>query len=134
MTNTVTPITPVKSRLDVLAEERDRLREAKRALEAQLKELDEQLKANEQDILEIADQMGVNRFAVGKLTFSISENVVGHVEDWDKLYDFIWQTKAFHLLHRRLSNAAYKELLDAGEAPAGVNAVPMRSLNMRKAS
>lgn len=134
MTNTVTPITPVKSRLDVLAEERDRLREAKRALEAQLKELDEQLKANEQDILEIADQMGVSRFAVGKLTFSISENVVGHVEDWDKLYDFIWQTKAFHLLHRRLSNAAYKELLDAGEAPAGVNAVPMRSLNMRKAS
>lgn len=134
MTTTVTPTTPIKSRLDVLAEERDRLREAKRALEAQIKELDEQLKANEQDILEIADQMGVSRFAVGKLTFSISENVVGHVEDWAKLYDFIWQNKAFHLLHRRLSNAAYKELLDAGEAPAGVNAVPMRSLNMRKAS
>lgn len=130
----MTIATPTKSRLDTLAEERDRLREAKRELERQVTALDEQLKANEQDIIEIADQTGLTRFAVGKLSFSISENTVGQVEDWDQVYDFIHQNRAFHLLQRRLSNAAYKELLDAGEAPEGINPVTLRSLNMRKAT
>lgn len=129
----MTVATPTKSRLDTLAEERDRLREAKRELERQVASLDEQLKANEQDIIEIADQTGLTRFAVGKLSFSISENTVGQVEDWDTVYDYIHDNRAFHLLQRRLSNAAYKELLDAGEAPRGINPVTLRSLNMRKA-
>lgn len=130
----MTVATPTKSRLDTLAEERDRLREAKRELERQVASLDEQLKANEQDIIEIADQTGLTRFAVGKLSFSISENTVGQVEDWDTVYDYIHDNRAFHLLQRRLSNAAYKELLDTGEAPRGINPVTLRSLNMRKAT
>ncbi|WP_027589500.1 hypothetical protein [Pseudomonas sp. RL] len=130
----MTVATPTKTRLDTLAEERDRLREAKRELERQVASLDEQLKANEQDIIELADQTGLTRFAVGKLSFSISENTVGQVEDWDTVYDYIHDNRAFHLLQRRLSNAAYKELLDAGEAPRGINPVTLRSLNMRKAT
>lgn len=130
----MTVATPTKSRLDTLAEERDRLREAKRELERQVASLDEQLKANEQDIIELADQTGLTRFAVGKLSFSISENTVGQVEDWDPVYGYIWKNRAFHLLQRRLSNAAYKELLDLGEAPPGIKPVTLRSLNMRKAT
>ena len=130
----MTVATPTKSRLDTLADERDRLREAKRDLERQVASLDEQLKANEQDIIELADQTGLTRFAVGKLSFSISENTVGQVEDWDTVYAYIHDNRAFHLLQRRLSNAAYKELLDAGEAPKGINPVILRSLNMRKAT
>lgn len=126
--------TTTKQRLDDLATQRDVLREAKRTLETQVKELDAQLAANETDIIEIADEMGLDRFAVGKLTFSISNQVVGNVEDWDALHAYIRENNAFYLLQRRLSNAPYKEILDSGDSLAGVVPFTKRSLNMRKSA
>lgn len=124
----------VKSRLDDLANERDALRETKRGIEQQLKELDALLATNEQAIIEVADELGLDRFAVGKLTFSISEQTVGNVEDWDDLYQFIRDNNAFYLLQRRLANAAYKEILDGGDNLPGVVPFTKRSLNMRKSA
>jgi hypothetical protein len=126
--------TTTKQRLDDLATERDRLREAKRELETQVKDLDAQLAGNETDIIDIADEMGLDRFAVGKLTFSISSNVVGNVEDWDAVHAYIKENDAFYLLQRRLSNAPYKEILDSGESLPGVVPFTKRSLNMRKSA
>ena len=126
--------TTTKNRLDDLATERDRLREAKRTLEAEIKRLDTLLATNEQEIIKIADDLGLDRFAVGKLTFSISEQTVGNVEDWDDLYQFIRDNNAFYLLQRRLANAAYKEMLDSGSALPGVVPFTKRSLNMRKSA
>lgn len=125
---------PVKAgqRLDVLANKRDELREQKRDLEAQLKKVKEALDSNEFEIIEALDELGVNRFAVGKLSFSISESQVGNVEDWDQLYGFIRENDAFHLLQRRLSNSAYNELVDLGEAPPGVVPFTKRGLNFSK--
>lgn len=123
-----------KERLDDLAAERDALREQKRSLEAEIKALDAQLLANEQSIIEIADDLGLDRFAVGKLTFSISEQTVGNVEDWESLYQFIRDNDAFYLLQRRLANAAYKEILDGGDSLPGVVPFTKRSLNMRKSA
>lgn len=122
------------STLDDLAYARDDLRERKRALEAQIKELDDALAENEQAILAIAEEMGLNRFAVGKLSFSVSENVVGSVEDWDQVYGYIREHDAFYLLQRRLANAAFKELLDTGASLPGVSPFVKRSLNMRKSA
>lgn len=126
--------TTIKNRLDDLAAERDALREQKRSLEAEIKALDAQLAANEQAMIEIADDLGLDRFAVGKLTFSISEQTVGNVEDWETLYQFIRDNDAFYLLQRRLANAAYKEMLDSGSALPGVVPFTKRSLNMRKSA
>jgi len=126
--------TTTKQRLDDLATERDRLREAKRLLETQVKDLDALLAANETDIIEIADELGMDRFAVGKLTFSVSNNVVGNVEDWDALHEYIRSEGAFYLLQRRLSNAPYKEILDSGASLPGVVPFTKRSLNMRKSA
>ena len=123
-----------KARLDDLAAERDALREQKRRLEAEIKTLDAKLSTNEQAIIELADDLGLDRFAVGKLTFSISEQTVGNVEDWDDLYQFIRDNDAFYLLQRRLANAAYKEMLDSGGALPGVVPFTKRSLNMRKSA
>ena len=127
-------MTTTKTRLDTLASTRDSLREQKRLLEAEIKTLDAQLSANEQEIIELADDLGLDRFAVGKLTFSISEQTVGNVEDWDDLYQFIRDNDAFYLLQRRLANAAYKEMLDSGSALPGVVPFTKRSLNMRKSA
>lgn len=126
--------TTVKIRLDELATERDALRESKRVLEMQIRELDGQLAANELAMIEIADELGLDRFAVGNLTFSISEQTVGNVEDWEEVYDYVREHDAFYLLQRRLSNAAYKEMLDAGDSLPGVVPFTKRALNMRKTS
>lgn len=124
----------VKARLDDLANERDALRETKRGIEQQLKELDALLATNEQAIIEVADELGLDRFAVGKLTFSISEQTVGNVEDWEAVYQFVRDNNAFYLLQRRLANAAYKEILDGGDSLPGVVPFTKRSLNMRKSA
>lgn len=123
---------PAELTLADLANDRDVLRERKRELEAEIKLLDQALAANELAIIERLDEMGVNKFAVGKLSFSISENTVGNVEDWDQVYDYIKANNAFHLVQRRLANAAYKELLDMGDSLPGVVPFNKRTLNFRK--
>ena len=123
---------PAELTLADLANDRDVLRERKRELEAEVKLLDQALAANELAIIERLDEMGVNKFAVGKLSFSISENTVGNVEDWDQVHAYIRDNNAFHLVQRRLANAAYKELLDMGEELPGVVPFNKRSLNFRK--
>ena len=123
---------PTELTLAHLATRRDELRERKRELEAEVKVLDQALAANEQEIIERLDDMGVNKFAVGKLSFSISENIVGNVEDWAQVYDYIKGNSAFHLIQRRLANAAYKELLDMGDELPGVVPFTKRTLNFRK--
>ena len=123
---------PAELTLADLANRRDTLRERKRKLSAGVDKLDALLAANELAIIERLDEMGVSRFAVGKLSFSISENTVGNVEDWDQVYAYIRDNNAFHLVQRRLANAAYKELLDMGDSLPGVVPFNKRSLNFRK--
>lgn len=123
---------PAEVTLADLANRRDTLRERKRKLSAGVDKLDALLAANELEIIERLDDMGVNKFAVGKLSFSISENIVGNVEDWDQVYAFVRDNGAFHLIQRRLANAAYKELLDMGDELPGVVPFTKRTLNFRK--
>ena len=120
--------------LQELALERDNLREAKRELEDQVKALDRLLEANEEAILLTMDEQGVTRTGVGPYSMSVSEQTVGHVDDWDEVYNYIHRTHSWHLLQRRLSNAAYKEILETGETLKGVEPFVKRSLNFRKSS
>jgi hypothetical protein len=120
--------------LHELALERDNLREAKRELEVQIKALDALLAANEDSILTAMDAQGVTRTGIGPFSMSVSEQLVGNVQDWDNVYQFIAANDAFHLLQRRLSNAAYKELLDLGTTIEGIEPFIKRSLNFRKSS
>lgn len=119
--------------LATLASARFELREAKRELEKQVKVIEQQLTANEYELLEAADAVGLTHFRVGNLSLSVSEQVVGNVEDWDQVYAYIKDNDAFHLLQRRLGNAAYKELLDMGNPPPGIVPFTKRSINLRAA-
>lgn len=124
----------ISQRLDLLAQTRDQLRELHRDLEAQAKVVKSQLDANEIELIAALDELGVNKFSVGKLSFSVSENRVGTVDDWDQVYAYIREHNAFHLLHRRLSNGAYVELFDLGQAPGGIVPGVKRTLNFRKSA
>jgi ribosomal protein S4 len=67
--------------------------------------------AKEKTLMERLEQEGIEKAGGRKASVSISTSTVGQVENWDELYRYISRNKAFHLLERRLSNGAYRELL-----------------------
>lgn len=110
------------------------LRNKKRDLEASVKSLEGQIEELQSQLLEEMEAAGVDKFS-GKLgTVSISTNVVANVEDWDALYPYIAKNKLWHLLQRRVSDPAYRELLDAGKKVPGVQPFSKKRLNLRAAT
>lgn len=123
---------PAEVTLADLALARDDLRMQLKAVQDEEKRLKALLDENEDLIIAQLDAQGVTRSGVGPYSMSISLTTVGNVEDWDQVYDFIRENDAFHLLQRRLANAAYNELREGGEAVPGVVPFEKRSLNFRK--
>ena len=68
----------------------------------------------------------------GKLArVSVSLKEIPQVKDWPKFYAYVSKHKCYELLQRRLSDAAIKERLEAGEKLPGVELfkTPVVSLN-----
>lgn len=71
--------------------------------------------------------------ARGKVaTASVTTRVTGSVKDWDAFYKYIKANDAFDLLHRRLSDAAYRERLGAEESVPGVEPFEVVGLSLTK--
>ena len=110
------------------------LREKKRSLEAAVKDLDGQASLVEERLMETMAKNGLDK-ATGKLaSVSISSNTVANVEDWDAFLAYIYKNKLGHLLQRRVSDPAYRELLEAKKAVPGVQPFTKRRLNLRVVS
>lgn len=88
--------------------------------EAKLAKLKERYEAKEEEIFgsfNNEELMGAQG-KLGKVTIARSDHAV--VKDWDKLYKFILRNKAFELLQKRVSGAAYRERLEAGKKVPGL--------------
>ena len=110
-----------------------KLREKKRDLEASVKSLEGQIEDAQSVLLEEMEAAGVEKLS-GKLgTVSITSSVVANVEDWDLLYPYIAKNKLWHLLQRRVSDPAYRELLEAGKKVPGIQPFNKKRLNLRAA-
>lgn len=107
------------------------LRDRKRALEAEAKAIEDQAKEIEERLLQKMDATGVEKFSTSRGTLSISSSVVADVQDWDAFGAFVVKNKFLHLLQRRVSEPAYRELLDAGKKVPGVQPFTKKRLNMR---
>ena len=46
-------------------------------------------------------------------TATIQKSVVAQVTDWEKFYRYVSRNKAFFLLHKRVSDPAYREILES---------------------
>jgi hypothetical protein len=53
------------------------------------------------------------------------------VKDWDLVYDYIKTNDSFYLLQKRMSAAAFRELLNLGHEVPGVEIFKDRKLNLR---
>lgn len=107
------------------------LRESKRKLEEQIGKIEAEYKSLEESLMEKLDAEGSTKGAGRLAGASITSSVVPNVTDWDKFYAYISKTKFYHLLHKRPSDAAVRELFEQGKKVPGVEPFTKRRLNVR---
>lgn len=116
--------------IDLLYQKRAERLEAQAAVEA----MEAEEKAIKEMIIQLLDTQGL-KMGGGKIaTASITRRIVGNPTDWDKLYAYILENKAFDLLHKRISDTAYRDRLEQGEAVPGLEPFPVIGLSLVKAS
>lgn len=110
------------------------LREQRKALEDQANKIKAEGSVLEDELMARMEANKVDKMTGRKASVSISKVVVGNVEDWDKFHQYIYKNKAGHLLQRRVSDPAYRELLEtlsAGKQVPGVTPFTKKTLGLR---
>lgn len=118
------PIGPTIDKLNAL-------RESKRGLEAQIKDIEAKYSVLETELLEKLEAEGTDKGAGKTASVSVSTSVVGNVTDWAAFEAYVIKTKYTHLFQRRLSDAAVRELFDQGKKVPGVEPFTKKRLNLR---
>lgn len=110
------------------------LRQQKQAAEAQLKQLDQEIREQERRVLDALDAQELTQSAGRTAKASISESVVPSVTDWDEFYKFIHRNNYWHLLERRPSVSGCRELFETKGVIPGVQPFTKRRVNVRAVS
>jgi hypothetical protein len=110
------------------------LRDKKRKLEASIKDLDGQLDALESELMERMAADGLDKMTGKCASVSISTSVVANVEDWDAFMAWIYKTKNGHLLQRRVSDPAWREMVELKGVVPGTQPFTKKRLNLRALS
>lgn len=106
-------------------------REEKRRLEAEVKSVNDAIAELEEELLARMDAENTDKASGTKASISVTKSIVADVQDWDLFWPYIAKNKFFHLVQRRVSDPAYRELLDMGKKVPGVQPFPKRKLNVR---
>lgn len=107
------------------------LRERKRALEAEIKVIDGEYDGIEEALMAQLASQGVTLSRGAKATASISTSIVAEIDDFDALCKFVKRTGYFHLFQRRISDPAFRELLEQKGAVPGLKPFPKKKLNLK---
>jgi len=85
----------------------------------------------EAELYKAADEQKTSAGKGTRGSFSIGDSVVPQVKDWDLFYKFIHKNKWWHLLERRPSVVACRELFDTKGKIPGVEKFTKRKINLR---
>lgn len=107
------------------------VREEKRKLEEQIKEVEGRLGELDEKLQERLAADGLDKATGTKASVSVTTTVTADVQDWDKFWTYIIKNKYTQLLQRRVSDPAYRELLDAGKKVPGVQPFVKKRVNLR---
>lgn len=105
-------------------------KEAQKVVDA----IDEEIKALEEVIFERLDAQETTTGAGKKASVSITKSVVPSVTDWDALWAFIAKKKHFHIVQKRLSAPAVRELWDLQTTVPGIQPFTKRVLHLNTLS
>lgn len=109
------------------------LRKKKAELEAAAKDVEGQIALLDAEVLEALEASGVEKTATKHGTVSISTSTVAQVTDWDAFLAYIYRNKYGHLLQRRVSDPAWRELVEQGKKVPGTTGFTKKRLNYRAA-
>ena len=110
------------------------LKDRKRAIESgELKAIKASLTDMERVITRKMSDLGVRQMVDedNTATFSLSEEIVPKVDDWDSLYNYISANGYWHLLYRKITARAYREIIQSGEDVPGCESEVVTRLSMR---
>lgn len=113
--------------IDALAD----AREVKRALAAQVKEAEDVYNELAAEIIARFDAEDTRKGEGKKAGASISESVVAEIEDFDTFWAFARKNNYGHLFQRRVSDPAFRELLEKKGSVPGLKPFTKRTLNLR---
>lgn len=128
---------PTKT-LGTLVDDVFKLRAKKAELESTVKGVAGEIADMESEILDRMKAEGLDKTTGKGGTVSVGSSVVADVTDWDAFLSFIYKNKYGHLLQRRVSDPAWRELHDqlAAKKKTVPGTVPFikTKLNFRSAS
>ena len=131
--STASTVQKVTSRLSTMGSTIDSLwakREEKREAELKVKTIESEIAAIEEVLMDRMDKEETTRSQGKKASVSINQTVVANVKDWDAFWPYVAKHKFFHLLQKRVSDPAMRELWDAGKKVPGVQPFTKRKLNI----
>lgn len=91
-------------------------------------EAEAKVKAAEAELLKSLQEQGQEKAGGKTATVSIRTSQVGNVTDWEALWAFIHKKKYGHLLQRRLSDPAVREIFEREGKVPGVELFTKTSL------
>jgi len=117
-----------------------KIRDAKeikqKQMEAEVKELDDQLDAVAQELLEICKATGQDGGKTPHGSFTRSVKSRYWTSDWDSMYKFIREHDVPEILERRIHQGNFVDFIkeNPDAMPAGVNVESKYSITVRRAS
>jgi len=128
---TVTAMRKPKVTVGSLIDKMQEIRAKKRALAVTEKELTGEYEALQTQLIELMDAEGVSKSTGKVASASINESTSFNTQDWDAFTAYVSKTKQFHLLQRRVSDPAMRELLEKKGAIPGMEPYTKRVINLR---
>lgn len=110
------------------------LREDKRKAEIVVKDIEAKIAGKEEALLGRMDKEDTRKAEGKHASVAITEATVGTIEDWDAFTTYLAKSKNFHLIQKRISDPAYRELLGMGKPVPGVKPFTKRKLTVRSLS
>ena len=110
------------------------LRNAIQEHEDKVKELKEQQSVVSNKLLELCSEQGMDSIRTEHGTASRRVQSSYWTNDWEKMYEFIADNEAFHLLEKRIHNSNMKEFLadNPNKLPVGLQSEVKYIISVRK--
>ena len=122
---------PKKVTIGGLIDQMSAVRENRRTLAAQDKELEAEISELEKQLIDLMDAEGQTKATGHSASASISENMVFNTTDWNVFMAYLIKTKQGHLVQRRVSAPAVLELFTSKGVVPGLEPFTKRSINLR---
>lgn len=118
--------------LGALFEKRQALKEANTRLNEQLNTNKADLKQVDEALGRSIRDLGVDSMKKGGYTASFEKKIGVKVNDWDKVFDYIFENEARHMLRRQLLQDPLQEMFEECEALPGAELYEYEKLSVKK--